>query len=119
MEPAWYQVYIIKKDLLTLFSVLFFIKFRAFSEQLYGTQAFQETLRKHCVDHLLANRSHFEQFIENMSFDNYVNELRKVLSLSLSFSSPLSFSLFRSHRTSLKAKLLGRRNGTTSFISTL
>ena len=49
--------------------------FRAISDQIYGDPGMHQEVRKLCMDYLLAERSHFSQFV-TQDFDNYVERKR-------------------------------------------
>ena len=50
--------------------------FRAFSDQIYGSEKYHNVLREKCMDYLVVQKRFFEQFIEG-DFDSYINEKRK------------------------------------------
>ena len=50
--------------------------FRAFSDQIYGTEKYHNVLREKCMDYLVVQKRFFEQFIEG-DFDYYIKEKRK------------------------------------------
>lgn len=50
--------------------------FRAFSDQVYGSEKYHNVLREKCMDYLVVQKRFFQQFIEG-DFDYYINEKRK------------------------------------------
>ena len=50
--------------------------FRAFSDQVYGSEKYHNVLREKCMDYLVVQKRFFAQFIEG-DFDSYINEKRK------------------------------------------
>lgn len=50
--------------------------FRAFSDQVYGSEKYHNVLREKCMDYLVVQKRFFQPFIEG-DFDCYINEKRK------------------------------------------
>ena len=50
--------------------------FRAFSDQVYGSEKYHNVLREKCMDYLVIQKRFFQEFIEG-DFDCYINEKRK------------------------------------------
>lgn len=76
--------------------------FRAFSEQIYGTQEHHVRTREICIETIKKNEENFKGFIHDIPFDHYIDEMSKpftwgghleLTALSLAFS--VNFKVYK------------------------
>lgn len=51
--------------------------FRSIADQIYGDEEMHELTREMCMDYMEQNRGHFEQFIANEEFSDYIARKRR------------------------------------------